>query len=67
MNVLQSSKVRVAMSKFLKVCSRDGVPQAYTALKKWKLQQMRKQRLMEQPTVVTPERSATIKQVWRLK
>jgi hypothetical protein len=30
----RSSKVGVAMSKILRVCSRGGVPQAYPALKK---------------------------------
>jgi hypothetical protein len=34
MYVLLSSKVGVAMSKILRVCSRGGVPQAYPALKK---------------------------------
>jgi hypothetical protein len=33
-NVCAESKVGVAMSKILRVCSRGGVPQAYPALKK---------------------------------
>jgi hypothetical protein len=34
MYVLLSNKLGVAMSKIIRVCSRDGVPQAYPALKK---------------------------------
>jgi hypothetical protein len=34
MYVLLSNKVGVAMSKILRVCSRDSVPQAYPTLKK---------------------------------
>jgi hypothetical protein len=42
-------------------------PSGLSHTQKRKLQWMRKQRSMEQPTVVTPMRSTTTKQVWRPK
>jgi hypothetical protein len=42
-------------------------PSGLSRTQKRRLQRLQKQRSMEQPTVVTPMRSATTKQVWRPK
>jgi hypothetical protein len=42
-------------------------PSCLSRTQKRNLQWMRKQRSMDQPTVVTPTRSTTTKQVWRPK